>query len=105
MQPNSTYTASAWAKTVDLAGQGFGVNAGDTARLVVAELAADGRVLAEHSSASATIAAPYQRLDVDFTTSAETARLRLLLDTVIACTFEQGHVAYDDCVLTKTAKK
>ncbi len=101
-QPNTPYAAAVWAKTVDLAGQGFGANPGDLVRLIVAELAADGRVLAEHSSPGIAKAAPYQRLEAGFTTSADTAGLRFVLDTAIGCTFEQGHAVFDDCMLART---
>jgi len=103
VQPNSEYTASVWVKTVDLAGQGFGAHPGDSAGLVVAELAADGRVLAEHASPVLTKAGPYQPIETAFTASEETVKVRFILRTLIACSFEQGHVAYDDCRLACSA--
>jgi len=99
VQPNSEYTASVWVKAVDLAGQGFGAHRGDSAGLVVAELATQDRVLAEHASATLTEAGPYQPLKVAFTASEDAVKVRFVLRTSIACTFQQGHVAYDDCRL------
>ena len=89
---------------VDLHGKGFGTHAGDSAGLCVIELDASGKVLVEHPIVAVTKAGDYKELLQSFTTTANTAKVRFLLDTVIGCRGDEGHVTYDDCALVRQAK-
>ncbi|MGO8688760.1 MAG: malectin domain-containing carbohydrate-binding protein [Thermoguttaceae bacterium] len=100
----TSYRASVWVQAVDLHGKGFGAHAGDSAGLSVIELDATGKVLIEHPKAAVTKAGGYQQLSQSLTTTANTAKLRFLLDTVIGCRYDQGHVTYDDCTLVREVK-
>ena len=91
------YRASVWVQPVDLHGKGFGAHAGDSAGLCVIEMDAAGKVLVEHPKASVTKPGGYTELSQLFTTTAGTTKVRFLLDTVIGCRYDQGHVTYDDC--------
>ena len=91
------YRASVWVQPLDLDGKGFGTHAGDSAGLCVIEMDASGKVLVEHAKAAVTKAGGYQELSRSFTTMAGTTKVRFLLDTVIGCRYDQGHVTYDDC--------
>ncbi len=42
-----------------------------------------------------TKAGPYTELAIEITTTETTAALRLILDTVIGCVYDEGHVTYD----------
>ena len=95
----TSYRASVWVQAVDLHGKGFGTHAGDAAGLRVIEMDAAGKVLVEHPLVAVTKAGGYQQLSQPLTTTANTAKLRFLLDTVIGCRYDQGHVTYDDCTL------
>ena len=98
------YKASVWVQPVDLHGKGFGTHAGDSAGLCLIELDAAGKVLVEHPKLAVTKAGDYKELSKSFTTTAQTAKVRFLLDTVIGCKWDQGHVTYDDCALGRQAK-
>ena len=75
--------------------QGIGTHAGDSAGLCVIEMDAAGKVLVEHPKVAVTKAGDYKELSQSFTTTLEnTAKVRFLLDTVIACRCDQGHVTY-----------
>ena len=99
VQPGKAYTASVWVRALDLHGKGFGTNPGDSAGLIIRELDAKGKVLVEHPKAALTKAGDYTRLERTFTASPKTAAVRFILDTVIACKYDQGSVTYDDCAL------
>ena len=99
VQPGKAYTASVWVRALDLHGKGFGTSPGDSAGLIIRELDAKGKVLVEHPKAALTKAGDYTRLERTFTASPKTAAVRFILDTVIACKYDQGSVTYDDCAL------
>jgi hypothetical protein len=99
VQPQTPYTASVWVRAVDLRGKGFGTDASDSAALQVQELDAAGKVVVQHPKQVVTRPGEYVRLAIPFTTSTATARVRFILDTLIACHYTEGHVTYDDCFL------
>lgn len=101
VSPKTAYTASVWVRAVDLHGKGFGRDPKDSAGLEVWELDAGGKVLHQHAKAEIKTAGPYQRLTSRFNTGASTAQVRFILDTVIHSPYQEGHVTYDDCALTK----
>jgi hypothetical protein len=51
-----------------------------------------------------TKAGGYQELPQPFTTTASTVKVRFLLDTVIGCRYDRGHVICDDCALVRQVK-
>ena len=63
-----------------------------------------GKILVEHPKPAVTKPGGYKELSQTFTTTARTAKVRFLLDTVIACRYDQGHVTYDDCALVRQVK-
>lgn len=91
--------ASAWVRAESLGGKGFGADPGDSAALVIQELDRAGAVVASHPRREVRTACDYTRLECVFTTSAKTAAVRYVLETVIACRYDEGHVTYDDCAL------
>lgn len=99
--PKTAYTASVWVRTADLHGKGFGHGPKDSASLVLLELDTTGKVVHRHDEIEIKKAAPYQQLVRRFTTGASTTQIRFLLNTVIRCPYQEGHVTYDDCSLTQ----
>lgn len=99
--PQTKYRASVQVEAVDLHGKGFGQSPGDSALLIVQEIAGDGRITADHESSALTDAGEYRPLTVTFTTGEDTARVRFILETRIAGHYEQGHVTYDDALLER----
>ena len=97
--PHTAYAASVWVRTADLHGQGFGRQAGDSAGLAIGELNEAGQVVRQHELVGVQAAAPYQQLTQRFTTGPATVQVRFLLDSVLNCTYTEGHVTYDDCSL------
>lgn len=97
--PNTRYRASVWVQAVDLRGRGFGTYPGDSAGLKVQELDTDGNIVMDHQKLVVTKACDYTELAHVFTTTGKTVRIRFILDTVIGCRYEEGHVTYDDCAL------
>ncbi len=93
------YNASVWVRTDDLHGKGFGKDPGDSAGLIVQEIDGKGKITS-HPKQAITKAGDFQRLSFTFTTAKKTKTVRFILDTIIACPFDQGHVTYDDCQLT-----
>ena len=91
--------ASVWVRTVDLHGKGFGHHANDSAGLVICELDNHGKLVLQHPKMELKTTAPYTQLKSDFRTTAATAQVRFILDTVINCPYPEGHVTYDDCEL------
>ncbi len=94
------YTASAWVYTDDLHGKGFGKDPGDSAGLIVQEIDKRGKVTS-HPKQAITRAGDFQKLAFTFTTDKRTRTVRFILDTVIACPYDQGHVTYDGCELVQ----
>ncbi len=101
---NTPYRASAWVQAVDLHGKGFGAHAGDSAGLRVTEMDASGKVLVEHPLVAVTKVSDYKELSQSFTTTGRTVKVRFLLDTIIGCRWDEGHVTYDDCALVRQVK-
>jgi hypothetical protein len=97
--PNTAYSASVWVRPADLRGKGFGGAPEDSAGLVLVELGGDGRVLKQHAKLDVKQAGPYLELSRVLTTTPETAQIRFLLETVLHCPYQEGHVTYDDCSL------
>ena len=85
VSPRTAYRASVWVQAVDLHGKGFGTHAGDSAGLRVIEMDAAGKMLVEHPIVAVTKAGDYKQLSQSFTTTADTAKVRFLLDTIIYC--------------------
>jgi hypothetical protein len=102
--PRTAYRASVWVQAVDLHGKGFGTHASDSAGLRVIEMDAAGKILVQHPIVAVTKAGDYKQLSQSFTTTADTAMVRFLLDTMISCRYDQGHVTYDDCALAREVK-
>jgi hypothetical protein len=94
-----------WVQGVDLHGKGFGADACDSAGLYVQEFGSNGQVVAQHPKTAVTKAGAYQELSITFTTHAAAAKVRFVLDTVLACKFDQGHVTYDDCAIIPVSGK
>lgn len=92
------YTASVWVRTDDLHGKGFGKDPNDSAGLIVQEIDKRGKVTS-HPKQAITRAGDFQKLSFTFTADRRTRTVRFILDTVIACPYDQGHVTYDDCEL------
>jgi hypothetical protein len=99
VEASREYAASVWVEGVDLHGNGFGKHPSDSAGLWVQELDSAGRIVADHGKRAIHAAGPFTRLEVRFRTRPETARIRFVLDTSIACRYTEGHVTYDDCAL------
>ncbi|HPD28372.1 MAG TPA: malectin domain-containing carbohydrate-binding protein [Phycisphaerae bacterium] len=94
------YTASVWVRTDDLHGEGFGKDAGDSAGLIIQEIDKKGKVTS-HPKQAVRKAGDFQKVSFTFTTDKRTRTVRFILDTVIACPYDQGHVTYDDCELVR----
>ncbi|MFA6543113.1 MAG: malectin domain-containing carbohydrate-binding protein [Limisphaerales bacterium] len=101
ISPDTTCAASVWVRAVDLHGKGFGQNPNDSAGLVVWEFDRIGKVIHKHARAEVKKAGPYQQLVTRFTTDARTARVRVILDTIMHAPSQEGHVTYDDASLTQ----
>ena len=99
VRPDHRYRASVWVHGVDLHGKGFGQNAADSAGLLIQELDAKGQVTVDHPKAEIRTAGTWENLSIMFRTAPQTARVRFVLDTVLACRYDEGHVTYDDCAL------
>jgi hypothetical protein len=101
VSPGTAYRASVWVHAVDLHGQGFGAHSGDSAGLKLQELADDGKLLVDHGKLAVAKPCDYTELAKTFTTSEKTSRLRFILDTLIGGPYNEGHVTYDDCAVTR----
>lgn len=99
--PHTAYAASVWIRAADVRGKGFGNDPKDSAGLIVCELEGTGKVIHTHAKVEVKKAGPYQQLISRFTTGASAAQVRFILDTVIHCPYQEGHVTYDDCSLAK----
>jgi hypothetical protein len=97
VQPDTTYTGSAWVRAADLHGQGFGQNRSDAASLLLVELDKMDHLLRQHDPVGLHKAGPYTRLARTITTGPKTAKVRFTLDTILKCPYTEGHVTYDDC--------
>jgi len=97
--PQRRCNASVWVRAADLRGKGFGHHTNDSAGLVICELGNHGEVVRQHPKIELKTAVPYTQLKCDFRTTAATAQVRFILDTVIHCPYAEGHVTYDDCEL------
>jgi hypothetical protein len=99
--PNTAYAASVWVRAADLHGKGFGQAPKDSAGLIVLELDNTGKIVHRHPKLEIKKPGPYQQLTRRFTTGASTAQVRFILDTVLHCPYQEGHVTYDDCSLAQ----
>ena len=100
VQPDTRYVASVWVRASDFKpGEGFGARPGDSAGLLIQELDGQGGLIATHPKVAVTKPCDYTRLQDAFRTTKRTATVRFLLDTTLACRYDQGHVTYDDCAL------
>jgi hypothetical protein len=103
VEPNTAYVASAWVRTADLRGKGFGRHPEDSAGLVLCELDSAGNVRRTHGKVEIKVAGGYAELKKHFVTSVATAQVRFIIDTVLKCPYAEGHVTYDDCSLCAVA--
>jgi hypothetical protein len=99
------YRATVWVQGVDLHGKGFGTHPDDSAGLCVLELDAAGKVLVQHPKVAVSKPADFTELIKTFTTNEKTVKVRFLLDTVIGCRWDEGHVTYDDCALIRQEER
>jgi len=89
-----------WVHGVSQNGRGFGSHETDSAGIVIEELDETGNVTLVHPKSGIALATDdYVQVETLFTTGPETRRIRFVLDTVIGCHYEDGHVSYDDCEL------
>lgn len=101
VDPNSSYSAAVWVRTVSLKEDGFGQNGGDSAGLIIEELDKDGKMVVLHPKIELKTASPYKKLEKVFKTHPQTITIRYILDSVISCHYEKGHITYDDCELVQ----
>jgi hypothetical protein len=94
------YTASVWVRTDDLHGAGFGKDPSDSAGLIIQEIDTKGKVTS-HPKQVITKPGDFQKVSFTFTTDKRTRTVRFILDTVIACPYDQGHVTDDGCELVR----
>jgi len=99
VEPNKRYTTSVWLRTANLRGKGFGQHPDDSAALEIWEMDSTGKTVNKHGRVERKTAGPYAPLRCAFLTTAATAQVRFILDTVINCPYAEGHVTYDDCEL------
>lgn len=93
------YVASAWVKTYSSGAGGFGSYTGEKAGIRVEECNSSGAVLATHTAYLIDATNNYRQVFIPFTTGAQCAALRFTLDTYLSCSYNLGHVTYDDCRL------
>jgi len=99
VRPDADYLAGVWVRARDLDGQGFGRSQGDSAGIIVRELDSSGNLVAEYPKQSVSVAGSYVFVATRLHTTALTATVRFVLDTVVGCTSEHGSVTYDGCLL------
>ena len=99
VDPGTSYRASVWVQPVDLASAGFGTDPGDSAGLWIQELDEKDIILVDHPKAEITTPGAYQEAALSFVTNPAAKKVRFILDTVITCAYDKGHVTYDDCML------
>ncbi|MCL5104794.1 MAG: malectin domain-containing carbohydrate-binding protein [Armatimonadetes bacterium] len=102
VKPQGVYAASVWMKAVDLTGKGFGKNSGDSAGIRIQELDETGMLLADRGKVGLAKASPFTLVSRNFKVGRYTAKVRFILDTVLSCSFKDGYVVYDDCMLAPT---
>jgi hypothetical protein len=101
IEPDLSYRASVWVRTIDADGLGFGTNIKDSAELIVSELDRQGNVIVEHQKGIAKANREYQQLTITFRAGPNTVKLRFTLRTRLLCGHWHGRVKYDDCTLEK----
>lgn len=99
--PGGEYRASVWVRAVDLRGKGFGRSEGDRASLIIQEIGPCGKVIFEHEPVSIRDAGPYRELVKKFKVTDKTIIVRFILEVVIGCKYDEGHITWDDCSLTR----
>jgi hypothetical protein len=57
----------------------------------------------QHPQEAVTKAGEFTEVTKTFTTTDNTVKVRFLLDTVISCRWDEGHVTYDDAALAERA--
>ena len=87
--------------TADLRGKGFGQHTNDSAGLSIAELNSSGQVLRHHPKAELKTSGPYTRLSATLTTGEATTAVRFVLEGILHCRYEEGHITFDDCALAQ----
>lgn len=97
--PGGEYRASVWVRAVDLGGKGFGRSEGDRASLIIQEIGPCGKVIFDHEPASIRDAGPYRELVKEFKATEKTIFVRFILEAVIGCKYDEGHITWDDCSL------
>ena len=97
--PGMVCQTSAWVLPVDLKGKGFGTTKGDTAGLWIQELDEKGGIVVDHPKQEVTTPGEFRQVTATFTANGATKKVRFILDTVIGCKYDEGHVTYDDCLL------
>lgn len=99
--PGGEYRASVWVRAVDLRGKGFGRSEGDRASLIIQEMGPCGKVLFEHEPVSIKEAGPYRELVKEFRATEKTVLVRFILEVVIGCRYDEGHITWDDASLVR----
>lgn len=95
---------SAWVKTYDSAGQGFGTQPGDMAGVELAFLDSAGKVISRRLVASTTRATQrYRKLGGSWKAPKGAVRMRFSLVVKIDFNHWHGCVRFDDCTLQETA--
>jgi hypothetical protein len=102
--PKTRYTASVWVRTADLRGKGFGQNTNDSASLAITELNASGQVLRQHPKVELKTAGRYTRHSTTVLTGEATAAVRFVLEGILHCRYEEGHITFDDCALSQDSR-
>lgn len=96
---DTSYSASVWVNGYDRRGKGFGTHGEDSAGLIIQEFDKQGTLLISHPKTELKTATDYRKLECHFKTTAQTATIRVVLDTLLHCRYDEGHVTYDDVVL------
>ncbi len=99
VRPNSSYRGSAWIRTSGSSTGGFGKGSQDAARVVLEELDDKGNVLKSQASQAINQPSPYRYTVCEARTSADTRRIRFVLETAMESNDADGFVSYDQCVL------
>jgi hypothetical protein len=100
--PEVELVASAWIRGLDVRGdgKGFGADPGDFAGFLIEELDAGKRVLKTHDRVGIRQGnSDFEHIEFAFVTRQDTAFVRFVLCSKIACEWSRGAAIYDDCVL------
>ncbi len=98
----TAYTASVYAKPLDITGMGFGAQCADKVALWVQDLDSGGNPVGDLCRVEyAYASAAYQPLTASITSA--TGRIRFGLCATISCSHQDGYVLFDDCSLEGAA--